>query len=641
MCSTDTIKWTIKELCAHLSAVRFLNGLFVAVGSYGRLFTSTDGLEWDNPDSGTSHLLCDVAYGKGTFVAVGKCGAITSSLDGARWTRQSLDIAGKESEDFTGIGYGNDVFVVVGHNQTVLQSSSGTQWSDKSLTTQDELGAISFGGGYFVTLNQSGALRSFDGNKWDPSTFPGSAPACGVNYVNGRFIAVGAKEDTNGADHLAYILTSINGLNWTEQSNVTPVTRELLLDTAFGNGTYLIGGFSGAILTSSDAVSWNRRNNSDSSASFHGVAYGNGNLVAVGRRRSIYGLQQDPVMVTSSDLVSWTEIPCPSTYPLSEVVYTGGDGTAGSFIVAGIDAAVLISEDGSDWRPCSVPHSMNAIAIHDGTLVGVCHGGNILRSTDMTTWNGRSWGTESLLSVTYGLGYFVAVGENGTIQTSDDDGLAWVRRHTGITTELRGVAFGDNRFVAVSWYGQVLTSKDAKHWYVQSDDPSYWWTGVYYSSHPPEFVAMSNNGSSLFTSPDGVSWTQRNTGMFASALLACTFGNGSFFAVGAKNTILQSEASRPLHVEGPVASVMSPQKSGVQVTWHCAASGRPSLRYAFTLTKLYGLRPSRQPHTKLRFQTRPDFTSTLPSAGTYVVSAHVRDGKGTVISRDSLPFVVT
>lgn len=642
MSSTDAMTWTIKELCSGFSAVRFLNSLFVAVGSYGRLFTSTDGVGWDERESGTSHLLSDVAYGHGLFVAVGKCGAITSSSDGILWTPQTPDVTGKESEWFTGIAYGNDVFLVSGQNHTVLQSSDGAQWSDTSLLAQGDLWAVTYGGGYFVALNHTGAQRSIDGKHWDPAPFPGGAPAGDLSYVNGRFIAVGAKEDTKGAQFLSYIVSSIDGLNWTEQPNITPITRERLSSSAFGNGTYLIGGSGGTMLASNDAVAWVHTNNSDSSANFCGVAYGNGTLVAVGRRRLIDGLARDPIMATSSDLVTWTEIPSPSTHPLSDVVYTGTDSTPGTFIVSCDEAAVFLSEDGSDWRSRSVPHAINAMTIHNGTLVGVCHGGNILRSTDALNWSGRNWGTDNLLSVAYGLGYFVAVGENGTIQTSDDDGLTWVRRTTGITTELRGVAFGDNRFVAVSWYGQVLTSPDAKRWEIQSDDSSYWWTGVYHSSHVPGFMATSNNDSSLFTSPDGVSWTERNTGMINGALLDCTFGNGSFFAVGAKSTVLQSEAFRPLRVEPPVSNVTSPQKSGIQATWHCTASGRGRLRYAFTLTRLHGLRLPRQPrHTKLNFQSNPAVTFTVASAGTYVVSAHVRDGNGTVISRDSLPFVVT
>lgn len=640
MRSTDTVNWTIKKLCPGLSAVRFLNNLFVAVGSYGRLFTSTDGAIWDEPASGTSHALADVSYGHGRFVAVGQCGAMTSSPDGKSWTPQSSGISGKENEDFRGISFGNNVFIITGLNQTVLRSSDGLLWKDESPSTPDRIGTIAFGGGHFVAVNDSGLLRSPDGLDWEPVVFPGSEYLQSVEYVNGGFVAVGMKEDTGGGDDFAAIFTSINGHDWTERTDVRPVTREWLFGTAFGNGTYLIGGFGGTILTSSDAITW-YRNTSDSSATFYGIAYGNGTFVAVGRRRPIHGLPQDPVMAASSDLVTWTEIPCPLPHPLSAVVYTGNDTTEGSFIAVGVDAAVLISRDGLNWRPHIVPHSMNAITVHGGTIVGVGHGGTILRSTDTQYWSDHSKGTDALWSITYGAGCFAAAGANGTIMTSHDDGKTWCRRSTKISTELRGITFGNNRFVAVSYYGQMLSSTDGMRWDLQSDSPEDCWTGIYYSPQVPGFIALSNDRNCMATSPDGSVWTQRDTGMVNNALHACTFGNGSFFAVGGKSSILQSEAFRPLSVERPMATVQSPQKSGTQATWRCAATGRPRLSYAFTLTKLHVLRRPTLPHPRLTFQSKPEFTCTLPSAGTYVLTAHVRDGHGTVISRDSLPFVVT
>jgi hypothetical protein len=59
--------------------VTYGNGLFVAVGEWGTILTSPDGVTWTARTSGTSNLLYDVTYGNGTFVAVGEWGTILTS----------------------------------------------------------------------------------------------------------------------------------------------------------------------------------------------------------------------------------------------------------------------------------------------------------------------------------------------------------------------------------------------------------------------------------------------------------------------------------------------------------------------------------------------------------------------------------
>ena len=71
--------------------------------------------------------------------------------------------------------------------------------------------------------------------------------------------------------------------------------------------------------------------------------------------------------------------------------------------------------------------------------------------------------------IAYGNGQFVAVGNSdgtiglrdgvGTIQTSTD-GLNWVLRQSGTPqhTDLRGVAYGNGRFIAVGSGGTILQS---------------------------------------------------------------------------------------------------------------------------------------------------------------------------------------
>jgi hypothetical protein len=78
--SQDGITWTVREQDkdVFLNGITYGNGTFVAVGTSGAIYTSTDGVNWTFGNSGTI-TLSGVIYGNGTFVAVGWEGVILQS----------------------------------------------------------------------------------------------------------------------------------------------------------------------------------------------------------------------------------------------------------------------------------------------------------------------------------------------------------------------------------------------------------------------------------------------------------------------------------------------------------------------------------------------------------------------------------
>ena len=65
-----------------ISGVAYGQGMFVAVGSYGKLTTSINGTSWTQRNSsfGTDGIN-GVAYGQGMFVAVGSYGKLATSIN--------------------------------------------------------------------------------------------------------------------------------------------------------------------------------------------------------------------------------------------------------------------------------------------------------------------------------------------------------------------------------------------------------------------------------------------------------------------------------------------------------------------------------------------------------------------------------
>jgi hypothetical protein len=116
--SLDGVTWTEWKYPYTLYDVAFGNGTIVAVGAYGAVVTSPDGIIWTERNSGTSDYFYGVAFGNNTFVAVGDGGVIFISPDGVVWTQRNSGI----SDDLSTVTYGKGTFVAVGG--VILQSDS-------------------------------------------------------------------------------------------------------------------------------------------------------------------------------------------------------------------------------------------------------------------------------------------------------------------------------------------------------------------------------------------------------------------------------------------------------------------------------------------------------------------------------------
>ncbi len=155
-----------------------------------------------------------------------------------------------------------------------------------------------------------------------------------------------------------------------------------------------------------------------------------------------------------------------------------------------------------------------------------------------------------LNGVTFGVDTFVAVGEDGTVLTSQDATLWTMRPEFGdVAADLKAVGYGGNRFVAVGASGKGFTSPDGIEWQALTNpfgSTSLTGTGVAYGGPSGTFVAVANSTSAgkIFTSPDGTTWTEVKP--YPAATVPLLYGvywdtkTKNFFAVGGKATIWSS-----------------------------------------------------------------------------------------------------
>jgi len=94
--------------------------------------------------------------------------------------------------------------------------------------------AVAFGSNQFVTVGESGAVRSSpDGVTWTARNAATANSLADVLYANGKFVAVGAS---------GTIRVSANGADWAAASSGVASS---LAGIAYGGGTYVVVGSSG------------------------------------------------------------------------------------------------------------------------------------------------------------------------------------------------------------------------------------------------------------------------------------------------------------------------------------------------------------------------------------------------------------
>lgn len=306
----------------------------------------------------------------------------------------------------------------------------------------------------------------------------------GVTYANSTFAAV----TTQGK-----VLTSTDGITWASQTVDQGVW---LISIAYGNGAWVAVGAGGTILVSTDLQTWVNAK-SVTANKLNGVLYSGTLWVAVGDSATI---------ITSPDGLNWTVQTIPASYgvtgflhgltllpnqpvgtgPVSPIVLISG-ALAGNG-TGSIDTGIILEMSGTPLSPGTQNYSVVELGVGSG-LLGSRTGtvGNleaILSPPNVSPavavgWEGTLFSgigdANGVLAtgvpdvtyrgLTYGNGYWVVAGEQGTILTSTN-GTAWTQRFSGdspatlSTSTLLGAAYSEKlqRFVLTGTGGTILVS---------------------------------------------------------------------------------------------------------------------------------------------------------------------------------------
>ena len=534
MLSEDLNQWTRHPGPSGIRGLTYGQGLFVAVGTGGRILTSLDGANWTARNSGANRELTSVAYGNGIFIGVGDHVRL-QSRDGIVW----WDVGMAADYRFADLAFGNGLFVCVGQREetdgslsyTIQYSWDGWNWSWIYSPVQTELHAVCFAGDAFYAVGDySTVLRSVDAVTWSlhPAWITHKWGFFDITAGNGKLITVG---------EFSNVAQSTNGSTWrivprAMSSNRFPSADSYVLGhrrVAFGPEGFVAAGDNGIISCSPDGDTWHQRFPSPTNH-LRGIAYGAGTFVAVGDGRNV---------LTSSDGKNW--IGRYTGYDNLKAVVSG----SGGFVAVGWwESALLTSSNGLFWQrlrppgtsPIGTQPLMSSVTYGSSgyVAIGFLSGRDyVIRSRDGVNWSIPAPSSNRLVAAAFGEDLYVGVGGDGAIATSHD-GSVWTRQNSSTTRDLESVVYSRGRFFAGGNFAGLLTSDDGLKWEHRALNLT-----ASILSDGEELVAA--NGSSIWFSADGDSWRTGNAPAHQS-MNGLNYAAGCYFAVGNYGAILQSES---------------------------------------------------------------------------------------------------
>lgn len=215
--SEDGLTWTLRAAPSGVSDLIFANGLFVGVG--GQIWASSDGLAWSLRQNylPSGDYFSAVGYGNGRFVALGSRGTTYTSSDALEWTSSSP----VTEHDFLGVVHATnaDRFVGVGVSVTAYGDySTLIRVSDAPPVLEGRSSSVSLG--FTVSLSSPSAqsitvqYATTDGTATAGSDYVAAAGT--LTFLPGQMskdLTVAASGDTLNEDDETVILNLSNPVN--------------------------------------------------------------------------------------------------------------------------------------------------------------------------------------------------------------------------------------------------------------------------------------------------------------------------------------------------------------------------------------------------------------------------------------------
>jgi hypothetical protein len=200
-----------------------------------------------------------------------------------------------------------------------------------------------------------------------------------------------------------------------------------------------------------------------------------------------------------------------------------------SFLFASMLTLITAAEPLEYWHwrnPSPAGNTLNSVTYGNGTFVAVGDGGNVQTSADGVNWTvPEPLMTNSLLRIIYANGLFLAVGDRGAVLTSND-GISWTPRVSGVTNRLLSATFGNSQFLVVGTSGVALISTNAIQWSPINTGLTSDFNWAAFGNG--KFVLPVGTQPKLLLSTNLAQWVMQPVAGFLFPFLSLAFGNGEF-----------------------------------------------------------------------------------------------------------------
>ncbi len=430
---------------------------------------------WTVNASFNSNAPYALAKGKKEYLAVGPYGTVMKSTDGVAW--KALSKFG--SYHFTAIDWDGSKYVMFGSNTEYASrlyekpsegfvSTDGLTWTKIDFDPGETIYQLTWGESGFVAVGQKHIFYSKDGEHWETKrTLFNDYGADILRYVNGIYLISNQYEDP-------FVLVSKDGQNWSAKTyNASAGIQDMI----WTGKQYL--GVGNGIYTSPDGFTWTKQAKSPSGAELMTITSGHGLYIVTGAAGQTSGVNKN-VAYTSKDGVSWKKTDLSYLHANIYIIYPVASGFAG---IGSNDRQdfpdstyALYTKDGSSWSyrltGSQTGGELGGIATNGKRTVAVGLAGNVIYTDDGITWRGGNpfayrdrLGRPNLYDVVWGANKFVATGHYGIYYSTD--GYSWKKANVPLKDQygqLRNILWTGKFFVASDQSYGTYTSKDGVKW---------------------------------------------------------------------------------------------------------------------------------------------------------------------------------
>ena len=417
---------------------------------------------------------------------------ILKSLDGIKWERIVPNININGADIIYSDRLGLFILVRVG----IYTSPDGENWT-KQYTSNKELKAIAESDGLLITVGEEGIiLTSSNGLDWTEQTSGVTSDLLGVEYKNQKYITVG---------WTGVILTSDNAISWTPQTS--GVTSDLYSITWSELLTlYVIVGNNGTILTSPNLQTWTPQTSGQTST-LRKIVYA--------EDKNIFIVCGSSYAIISSDAINWTNVNGVSG--INDIIYSEITG-----LFTCVNKYIYSSQNGTIWElvygDLNTNNNLNKICYSEELDLYIMLAGSttfgfsnqyVYTSKNLKDWTEIIYpfsSTYYCYDVIYStkLHKFIILGElvtNVGFVLTSSDGVVWTRKL--VANPLRAIIYSQklNLFIAVG--NGIYTSPNGENWTKQYTATEL--QDILYIDHLDLFIAVGH-ASSIVASSDGINW---------------------------------------------------------------------------------------------------------------------------------------